>query len=323
MHKLFVILKNWLLPVAMLTGTTAYIILKEFSIFAPARPLIHNFADKLLPILVFFMLFFTFCRIDIRDMRPRRWHLILIATQILLCVICVLVILFFQESGSFCELLTEGVLACSLSPTAAAAAVITGKLGGSVASLTSYTLESNFFSAFLITVLCPLVHPIEGLDIFAAFLTVLYKISLLLILPFVFAIIVRYATPHLHTRLAEMKEISFYLWGCTLTLVTGLTVHEVFLNAGDGTLEVALVTGAAIVCAFKFAFGKFVGGIYSHKDRISAGQAFGQKNTSFTIWMALTFLNPISAVAPGSYVIWQNIINSWQLWKKRRHSYDF
>ncbi|KAB6399846.1 transporter, partial [Bacteroides xylanisolvens] len=25
-----------------------------------------------------------------------------------------------------------------------------------------------------------------------------------------------------------------------------------------------------------------------------------------------------SSVAPGSYVLWQNIINSWQLWKKRK-----
>ena len=35
----------------------------------------------------------------------------------------------------------------------------------------------------------------------------------------------------------------------------------------------------------------------------------------FTIWMALSWLSPVAAVAPGSYVIWQNIINSYQLWK--------
>ena len=48
------------------------------------------------------------------------------------------------------------------------------------------------------------------------------------------------------------------------------------------------------------------------------GQALGQKNTVLAIWMAYTYLNPLSSVGPGSYVLWQNLINSWQLWKKRK-----
>jgi bile acid:Na+ symporter, BASS family len=45
----------------------------------------------------------------------------------------------------------------------------------------------------------------------------------------------------------------------------------------------------------------------------------GQKNTVLAIWMAVTYLNPLSSVGPCSYVVWQNIINSWQLWKKRKN----
>ena len=56
----------------------------------------------------------------------------------------------------------------------------------------------------------------------------------------------------------------------------------------------------------------------SDLDRISAGQALGQKNTVLAIWMAVTYLNPLSSVGPGSYVVWQNIFNSYQLWKKRK-----
>ena len=43
-----------------------------------------------------------------------------------------------------------------------------------------------------------------------------------------------------------------------------------------------------------------------------------RKNTVLAIWMAYTYLNPLSSVGPGSYVLWQNLINSWQLWKKRK-----
>jgi len=235
-----------------------------------------------------------------------------------MCVACMYVIVNFFNDEGFNKVLAEGIMACLLSPTATAAAVVTGKLGGSAASLTSYTLESNILSALLITVLCPLVNPLPDMDVFSAFFHVLFKISTLLLLPFILAFGLKYAMPHLHARLAALKDVSYYLWGFSLTIVTGLTVRMVWLNMSDGILEIALVSGAAIVCLFKFAYGKFIGHLYSKEDKISAGQALGQKNTAFTIWMALNFLNPIAAVAPGSYVIWQNIINSYQLWQKRK-----
>ena len=36
-------------------------------------------------------------------------------------------------------------------------------------------------------------------------------------------------------------------------------------------------------------------------------ELLGQKNTVLAIWMAYTYLNPLSSVGPGSYVLWQNI----------------
>jgi BASS family bile acid:Na+ symporter len=41
----------------------------------------------------------------------------------------------------------------------------------------------------------------------------------------------------------------------------------------------------------------------------------GQKNTIFAIWLSLNFLNPIASIAPTAYIVWQNLINSWQMWK--------
>ena len=314
MSKFVVALRNWLLPVAMVSGTILYFIISKISLFAPIRKDLLDVSDWLLPVTIFFTLFFTFCKIDFKEMKPRKWHFILLLSQTVMCVACMYVIVNFFNDEGFNKVLAEGIMACLLSPTATAAAVVTGKLGGSAASLTSYTLESNILSALLITVLCPLVN----MDVFSAFFHVLFKISTLLLLPFILAFGLKYAMPHLHARLAALKDVSYYLWGFSLTIVTGLTVRMVWLNMSDGILEIALVSGAAIVCLFKFAYGKFIGHLYSKEDKISAGQALGQKNTAFTIWMALNFLNPIAAVAPGSYVIWQNIINSYQLWQKRK-----
>ena len=44
----------------------------------------------------------------------------------------------------------------------------------------------------------------------------------------------------------------------------------------------------------------------------------GQKNTILAIWMAQTYLNPLSSIVPAAYVLWQNLINSYQLWRKQR-----
>ena len=74
--------------------------------------------------------------------------------------------------------------------------------------------------------------------------------------------------------------------------------------------------GGLFTCVVQFFFGKRIGSIYN--DRISAGQALGQKNTVLAIWMASAYLHPLATIAPGSYVLWQNIINSYQLWKKRK-----
>lgn len=309
-------LKNWLLPTAMCTGTVIYLLFAKVSLLASARPFFLEAASFLMPAAIFLMLFFTFCKIDFKEMKPRCWHAATLLLQTVLSAACAVVIIKIFKPSSAAELIAEGVLACLVSPTAAAAAVVTGKLGGSAASLTSYTLESNVLSAFLITFICPLIHPVPDMHIIAAFARVLLKVSQLLVLPFVLAMLVKWFLPKLHHRLASLKDIAFYIWGCSLTMVTGMTMRVVFASLNRPWIVVGLVVGALLVCILKFVSGWIIGSRTGETDRISAGQALGQKNTMFTIWMALTYLSPVAAVAPGSYVLWQNLINSWELWHK-------
>ena len=51
----------------------------------------------------------------------------------------------------------------------------------------------------------------------------------------------------------------------------------------------------------------------SFVSKVTAGQAFGQKNTTLGVWMAQTYLCPLAALGPAAYIIWQNIFNSIQL----------
>ena len=81
-------------------------------------------------------------------------------------------------------------------------------------------------------------------------------------------------------------------------------------------LLIALVS--LVCCALQFALGHKVGSLYGHlpghqDERITAGQALGQKNTVFAIWMGYTFLTPETSIVGGFYSIWHNIYNSWQI----------
>ena len=71
-----------------------------------------------------------------------------------------------------------------------------------------------------------------------------------------------------------------------------------------------------ILCFVLFLVGRFIGRHLG--DEIDGGQALFQKNTALSIWVAYTYLNPVASVGAGCYVLWQNIINSYQLWKKNR-----
>ena len=71
-----------------------------------------------------------------------------------------------------------------------------------------------------------------------------------------------------------------------------------------------MAMGAALVCAANFAVGRLLGG---KKFSREASQALGQKNTTLTIYLALTYASPLIALGPTFYVIWHNLWNSWQL----------
>ena len=70
---------------------------------------------------------------------------------------------------------------------------------------------------------------------------------------------------------------------------------------------------ALVICLLQFTLGRYIGRRFG--DTVAGGQLIGQKNTVLAIWMAQTWLDPLSSVAPAAYVIWQNIVNSWQLWR--------
>jgi BASS family bile acid:Na+ symporter len=70
-----------------------------------------------------------------------------------------------------------------------------------------------------------------------------------------------------------------------------------------------------LTCIASFTLGRLIGGRAFAPE---ASQALGQKNTTFTIYLAMTYANPLVALGPTFYVLWHNLWNSWQLHRHHR-----
>lgn len=305
-------IKNWTLPIAMLIGTLAYLVFAKWSFLAPIKPWVNSFVSFIMPWLIFAQLLLTFCKIDMRELKPKRWHLWLLLIQAFSCALTA-GILLLVPMGELGKGFWEGMMVCLICPTATAAAVITGKLGGNAATLTTYTLLSNLLGAVMVPLVFPLVEPHEGMTFWVAFLKILSKVFPVLLAPFFVALFLKHYLKSVHRWLMEHSGMAFYIWAFALALVMGQTARSL-INSDITAWLVAL--GGLLACAVQFLTGKRIGSAYH--DRISAGQALGQKNTVLAIWMASAYLHPLATIAPGSYVLWQNIVNSYQLWKKRK-----
>lgn len=293
-------LKNWALPLAMLTGAVGYPVFIRLSF--------------LTPVLIFSMLLLTFCKMSFSELKPKPVHLWLLLIQFAGAITVYLLLYRFDK------VLAQAVMICIICPTATSAAVITGKLGGSAASLTSYTLLSNVGLSVVIPILFPLIEPHSDISFWDSSLLILSRVFTLLICPFILSVFIKKFTPKVHQAFSKLHEWAFYLWVFALTVVTSQIVSSLTHSLIGLRPGILIALGTLIACCLQFFLGKTIGTVYN--DRIAGGQALGQKNTILAIWMAHTYLNPLSAVGPGFYVLWQNIINSYQLWKKRRRECD-
>ena len=260
------------------------------------------------------MLFLTFCKVDVSELKPCKWHWILLLIQSISFVLLAVLLYIFPDMPP--RILVEGAMLCLICPTATAAAVVTGKLGGSAAHLTSYTILINLVTAFLVPLIVPVIHPQEGVGFVSSFLMILGKVFPLLLCPFILAVLLRYLSPKLHAFIGKYHALSFYLWAVALTLAIAVTVKSIVHSDVSVWYQVGLALVSCVACFLQFYVGKKVGRKYD--DTISAGQALGQKNTVLAIWMGYTFFTPVTAVAAGFYSVWHNVFNSYQLYLKRK-----
>ena len=163
-----------------------------------------------------------------------------------------------------------------------------------------------------------LTNPIEGVSFTSSFMLIMGKVFPLLLCPLAAAELLRYLFPRVHRYIVEHGQAwPFYLWLVSLALAIAVSARAI----AHSSLPLYVMAGIALVsllcCMVQFALGRRVGCVYGHT--VEGGQALGQKNTVFAIWLAYTFMTPVTAIAGGFYSIWHNVVNTWQLY---RHNHN-
>ena len=314
--RLIRFIKDWTLPVAMGAGAALYLMFAFTPQLDGAATAMGPFFATILPMFMFLILFVTFCKVDFRQLRPVAWHAWVGVFQVLFVGVLMLFLVKGEGKMEGSKVLLEALLMCIISPCATAAAVVTQKLGGSLEQMTTYTFLSNFLTVLLAPICFPLIEKGSDITFMAAFLKILHEVFLVLVMPMLLAYVVKHYMHRLHRKIISVRDLSYYLWACSLMIVTGTTVKNIVHAEVSVWLLAAIALLGLMVCVVQFAVGRYIGHYFNHTQE--AGQALGQKNTAFAIWLSSAYLNPLSSVGPGCYILWQNIVNSIEIWQYRK-----
>lgn len=292
------LIKPWMLPIAMLLGI-----------------LLHNYIHYIAFLsryLIFVMLLITYCRVKISDFHTGPYIWWLLAVQIFGAIAAYFAIVPFNRE------LAQGAFICIFCPTATAAPVITGMLGGSISKVATYSLFSHVAVALLAPPLLSYMEPEASITFTESLISVSKSVLPLILGPLVIALAMQRFAPRVRRQIAEHQGLSFYIWAFALIIVVGNSVSFIMHQPSDKVPEILLLAVVSLVCCLLlFWSGRKIGARYG--DKISAAQSLGQKNTVLAIWLALNYLNPIVSAAPAAYVAWHNTVNSLQIYRHEKH----
>ncbi len=213
---------------------------------------------------------------------------------------------FFVLTGN--RELAEVAFFTGITPTATAAPVIVNLLGERVDYAVSGFLTTNIGMALLFPFLIPLAI---GNPAPTVFHDVILSLLIVVGIPLAAAIPVRLWYKNYREIPKKLKNFSFFLWVGSIFLIIGNA--SAFLRR-QGHLDSGILWRIALlsllICVVSFTLGRFLA---PPRYRRETSQVLGQKNTSLTIYLALTYANPLVALGPTFYVLWHNSWNTIQL----------
>jgi BASS family bile acid:Na+ symporter len=271
-----------------------------------ACPQLHRFAWAIRPGIMA-MLFLAFFAMPRTRSIVHPAHLRLLLAGPLLALLVFLALRPFDV-----DLAVAGALV-ALTPSATASPVVTALLGGDADWVgVSVLLTNSVFPLLAALCLPPLLGGRAGHGWIGPPLATLATLAV----PALLAVAGRRFLPApVREGILARRGWSFWLWVAVL-VPTMAGASDYLHHSGTGWLRASSFAGLSLLlCAAMFALGRRLGG---KGLGLEASQAFGQKNTLFSLWFAAAYLSPGISLAPAAYVLWHNLWNAWQLQRVRR-----
>ncbi len=290
-------LKSVMMPVAMLTGIFMGI----------ATPCVINMLCITIPYFVAVMLLIAYSKLHFRNIKISSMHIALFAIQILGSLLVWKVLSYYNP------LLAQQAFICLFCPVATSSPVIVGMLGGSLSCVVTYILLFYIGTSVITPVILPLATGEQNISFIASSFAIAKQVMPMILLPLLVVLVLKLKSKKTLTVLQQSQSLAFYLWSITLILVIGkATIYVSAQPARMIPMEISLAVVSLLACLFQFGIGRIIGLYY--KMPIAAAQSLGQKNVAISMWMIFAYMNPLLSVGMAAYSIFQNSINSLQLY---------
>lgn len=263
-----------------------------------------NCLNWLIRWLIIGMLFITFLGVRLTRLKPAGKHWLLIIANIVIGLSGYAV---FHLSGH--ENLAIAAFFVGITPTATAAPVIMGFLGGSVEFVLTALILSNTVICALLPLIMPSVVGSGGSEIYAQ---IAGSVGIVMLLPACLAWCLRTWKKESILWAGKLKNVSFAAWVICLLLIASHASWDIHHNPNISSSIIWEIGSISLfICVLNFAIGYFIG---SPGMKRECSQSLGQKNTTLTIFLAMTYApDPVIALGPTFYVLWHNLWNAWQL----------
>jgi BASS family bile acid:Na+ symporter len=198
----------------------------------------------------------------------------------------------------------------AIAPTAIAAPVIISFIQREVAYAVASVLLTNIASAIIVPVALP---SLIGTEVEISIWEVLQPVMVVVFVPLAVSQLVKLLPANTQTFIRKGKAGSFPVWLINLFIISAKSSDYLRHDNADSFRTLAIIASISLViCIINFSAGALLGG-RSHWQE--ASQSLGQKNLSFVIWIALTFINPLVALGPMFYILYHHIFNSWVIYR--------
>jgi len=269
-------------------------------------PQAHAFSF-LIQYLLMVMLFFSFMDIEFKLQSFQKSVLWVLLANVIVAFVA------YAALAPFNLMLALAAFMTAIAPTAIAAPVIISFIEREVEYVVASVVLTNIVSALIVPIALP---SLLGTEIQISVWEVLQPVLIVMFVPLILSRLVSRLPTGAQDFIRKGKTFSFPIWLVNLFIISA-NASDFLRNGNTDSISTLAVIAlvSLVICIINFGLGALLGG-RSHWQE--ASQSLGQKNLSFVIWIALTFINPLVAMGPMFYILYHHLYNSWSIYQFER-----